>query len=118
MCCWPEASIPKIRPASEVWAEIGLFQGGTPRQNGRHGHGRAGRGGRVTLIPRTIGLPAATVVRLASRPKFVLTIENQTTFHCEARRRCDDDVLLIYTAGMPNPPWREMYVRLLRSRPK
>ncbi|MDO9365652.1 MAG: DUF2220 family protein [Methylotenera sp.] len=65
-----------------------------------------------------MGLPATTIMSLASKPSMVLTIENQTTFHSEARRKCDEDVLLIYTAGMPNPPWRDMYARLLKSLPE
>ena len=36
-----------------------------------------------------------------------------TTFHSEARRLGKENVLLIYTAGMPSPAWREMYRRLL-----
>jgi len=47
----------------------------------------------------------------------VLTIENQTTFHSEAKRRADNNVLLIYTAGMPSPAWRAMYGRLLAGLP-
>ena len=47
----------------------------------------------------------------------VITIENKTTFHSEAKRRQDDNVLLIYTAGMPSPAWRAMYGRLLESLP-
>lgn len=106
----------EIRPASEVWAEIGLFREEHPVRMAGMVMVERERGASYLDSPY-IGLPAATVIRLASRPKLVLTIENQTTFHCEARRRCNDDVLLIYTAGMPNPPWREMYVRLLRSVP-
>lgn len=64
------------------------------------------------------GFPAATVRGLASNPSMVMTIENLTTFHSEARRRCDEHVLLIYTAGMPSPAWRAMYARLLDSLPK
>lgn len=64
------------------------------------------------------GFPAATMRGLASKPSLVMTIENLTTFHSEARRRCDEDVLLIYTAGMPSPAWRAMYTRLIGSVPK
>jgi hypothetical protein len=64
------------------------------------------------------GFPAATVRWLVSKPSLVMTIENLTTFHSEARRRCDENVLLIYTAGMPSPAWRAMYSRLLGGLPK
>lgn len=50
-------------------------------------------------------------------PSVVLIIANQTTFHVEARRRCDSDALLIYTAGMPSPAWRRMYLTLLKDLP-
>ena len=53
----------------------------------------------------------------ASIPLRVLTIENQTTFHAQARSRCDEEGLILYTAGMPSPAWRQMYVRLLRELP-
>ncbi|HXA47136.1 MAG TPA: Wadjet anti-phage system protein JetD domain-containing protein, partial [Burkholderiaceae bacterium] len=54
---------------------------------------------------------------LGSMPSQVLTIENQTTFHVWARQHCDSDVLCLYTAGMPSPAWRAMYLRLLSELP-
>ena len=105
------------RPSSEVWEAIGLFREEHPvRMAGNVIIERE----RVTSyidIPYS-GFPAATIKRIGSPPLSVMTIENQTTFHSEARRRYNENVLLIYTAGMPNPPWREMYVRLLQSLPK
>lgn len=104
------------RQSSEVWNELGLFREEHPvRLAGRVLIERD----RVTSYLDTpyVGLPASTVKRLASTPRLVMTIENQTTFHSEARRRCEEDVLLIFTAGMPTPAWRAMYVRLLRDIP-
>lgn len=63
------------------------------------------------------GLPTTSVVKLGSAVKLVMTIENLTTFHSEARKRRDDQVLLIYTAGMPSPAWRAMYRKLLQGVP-
>lgn len=106
----------EIREPSEVWGEIGLFREEHPvRMAGKVIIERE----RVTsyLDKPYIGLPAASIKRLVSKPLMVLTIENQTTFHSEVRRRCDEEVLLIYTAGMPNPPWREMYARILKILP-
>lgn len=102
------------RPSAEVWEEIGLFREEHPvRLAGNVSISRD----RVTGYIDTpyMGLPAATIKKLASKPSMVLTIENLTTFHSEARCKCDEDVLLIYTAGMPNPPWIDMYARLLKS---
>ena len=106
----------QIRTESDVWQELGLFREEHPaRMAGRVMVERE----RVTSyldVPYS-GLPAATVKRLASIPRLLMTIENQTTFHSAARRQCEDDVLLIYTAGMPTPAWRAMYVRLLKDVP-
>lgn len=105
-----------IRPESGVLQELGLFREEHPvRLAGSVTIERE----RVTacLDKPYIGLPAPTVLRLASKPSIVMTIENLTTFHSEARRRCDEKVLLIYTAGMPSPAWRAMYRRLLGSLP-
>ena len=104
------------REAHDVWQEIGLFREEQPvRMAGRVVVART----RVTdLLDEPYGaFSAPSVVGLASQPKLVMTIENQTTFHSEARRRCDEDILLIYTAGMPTPAWRAMYVRLLKGLP-
>lgn len=104
------------RLPSEVWEEIGLFREEHPvRMAGKVIVERE----RVTAyldMPYS-GLPAITIKQLASRPSLVMTIKNQTTFHSKARRRSEEDVLLIYTAGMPNPPWRSMYVRILKDLP-
>jgi len=105
------------REGYEIWNEIGLFREEHPvRMAGNVVVERIG----VTAKLDTpySGLPAESIMRLASIPSVVITIENQTTFHEEARSRHGDDALLIYTAGMPNPPWREMYVRILHCLPE
>ncbi|MGA9163750.1 MAG: Wadjet anti-phage system protein JetD domain-containing protein [Thiobacillus sp.] len=106
----------EIREPINVWQEIGLFREEQPvRMAGRVTVART----RVTaLLDEPYGaFSAPSVVGLASTPKLVMTIENQTTFHSEARRRHDEEILLIYTAGMPTPAWRAMYVRLLGGLP-
>jgi hypothetical protein len=106
----------EIREAADVWQEIGLFREEQPvRLAGRVIVTRT----RVTaLLDEPYGaFSAPSVISLASNPKLVMTIENQTTFHGEARRRHDEEILLIYTAGMPTPAWRSMYVRLLKGLP-
>jgi hypothetical protein len=107
----------EIRDPLDVWQEIGLFREEQPvRMAGRVIVTRT----RVTaLLDEPYGaFSAPSVIGLASQPKLVMTIENQTTFHSEARRRFDEEILLIYTAGMPTPAWRAMYVRLLGSLPQ
>lgn len=106
----------EIREPAAVWQELGLF---------REEHPVRLAGDvlveRERLIARLdapyMGLPANTVRRLADIPDLMMTIENLTTFHSEARRRCNEHVLLIYTAGMPSPAWRAMYIRLLADLP-
>lgn len=106
----------EARPLGEVCNEIGLF---------REEHPVRLAGNVVIVRDRVssvldkpyIGLPAPSIVRLGSSPRYLMTIENQTTFHSEARRLCDDDVLLIYTGGTPTPAWRLAYHRLLSSLP-
>jgi hypothetical protein len=100
------------REPAAVWKELGLFREEHPAL-------LAGnvivRRQRVTACLDTPygGLPAVSVLGLASKPRQVMTIENLTTFHSEAKRSADDNTLLIYTAGMPSPAWRAMYVRIL-----
>ena len=106
----------EIREPAAVWQELGLFREEHPvRLAGDVLVERE----RVTARLDTpyAGLPAITVKRLASVPELLMTIENLTTFHSEARRRCNEQVLLIYTAGMPSPAWRAMYLRLLAELP-
>lgn len=106
----------EAREPAAVWQELGLFKEEHP----------ARLAGNVTIERERVtalldhpymGLPPDTVKRLASVPTLVMTIENLTTFHSEAKRRCDEPILLIYTAGMPSPAWRAMYVRLLHDLP-
>jgi hypothetical protein len=104
------------RTAPEVWNELGLFRTEQPVL----------MAGKVTIERQRVaalldtpytGLPASTILRILDLPKRVLTIENLTTFHSEARKRMNDQMLLIYTAGMPSPSWRAMYSRILQSVP-
>jgi len=105
------------REGYELWNDIGLFREEHPvRMAGNVVVEREGVTARLDT-PYS-GLPAESVKRLASVPSAVITIENQTTFHEEARALHREDALLIYTAGMPNPPWREMYVRILQGLPE
>jgi len=105
------------REGYEIWNDIGLFREEHPvRMAGNVVVEREGVTAR--LDSPYSGLPAESVRRLASVPSAVITIENQTTFHEEARARHGEDALLIYTAGMPNPPWCEMYVRILQGLPE
>lgn len=106
----------EARDGPSVWQELGLFREEHPVLLA--GNVVAEREGVTARLDRPyMGLPAGTVRRLMSVPKMVLTIENLTTFHSEARRRSNEELLLIYTAGMPSPAWRAMYIRILAGLP-
>lgn len=102
------------RTPAEVWQELGLFKEEQPTLlAGNVAIVRT----RVTAVldePYT-GLPASAVQSVSGPVDGVLTIENLTTFHSEAKRHSNRPMLLIYTAGMPSPAWRAMYHRLLSA---
>ena len=104
------------RAAAQVWQELGLFREEHPVLLAGQVHIARDRSTGVIDAPY-MGLPAATILGVASAVIEVITIENKTTFHSEAKRRQDEKMLLIYTAGMPSPAWRAMYERLLGSLP-
>ncbi|MDB5875716.1 MAG: hypothetical protein JWQ07_5158 [Ramlibacter sp.] len=106
----------EIREPSAVWQELGLFREEHPARLAGSVTIERERVSALLDSPYT-GFPANTVRRLVDVPDLLMTIENLTTFHSEARRRCNEHVLLIYTAGMPSPAWRAMYIRLLESLP-
>lgn len=104
------------RPEAEVLQELGLYREPQPARLAGNIVVRRERG--AFPLDRPYGaLPPSTVLSLGSMPSQVLTIENQTTFHVWARQHCDSDTLCLYTAGMPSPAWRAMYLRLLSDLP-
>lgn len=104
------------RPKDEVWDAIGLFREELPVRMAGNCTVRRSRVTSVLDAPYS-GFPAITILGLGGIPDMVMSIENQTTFHSEAKRRCDENVLLIYSAGQPNSPWHEMYARILADVP-
>lgn len=104
------------RPEAEVLQELGLYREPQPARLAGNIVVRRERGAFPLDCPYG-ALPPSTVLGLGSMPSQVLTIENQTTFHVWARQHCDSDVLCLYTAGMPSPAWRSMYLRLLSELP-
>lgn len=102
------------RAGAQVWQELGLFREEHPVLLAGHVHIARDRSTGLIDAPY-MGLPATTIQGVASTVIEVITIENKTTFHSEAKRRQDDEALLIYTAGMPSPAWKAMYGRLLET---
>jgi len=104
------------RDQASVWGELGLFREEHPVLLAGNVIIRRERVTSNLDSPYT-GLPAATVLGLSGPLTQVMTIENLTTFHSEARRRKNESILILYTAGMPSPAWRAMYRRLLADIP-
>lgn len=104
------------RPAMEVWQEIGLFREEQPVLLAGNVHIVRSRLTAILDEPYS-GLPARTIEAVSGPLDAVLSIENLTTFHSEAKRGFNKATLLIYTGGMPSPVWRAMYTRLLSSIP-
>lgn len=106
----------EIRQEAAVLQELGLFREERPVL----------LAGNVVIVRERVsalldkpyaGFSANTLLSVKGKPDLVLTIENLTTFHSEARKRCDENILLIYSAGMPSPAWRAMYIRLIGDLP-
>jgi len=104
------------RPEAEVLQELGLYREPQPVRLAGNVVVRRERGAFPLDCPYG-AFPPSTVLGLGTVPSQVLTIENQTTFHVWARQHCDAKVLCLYTAGMPSPAWRAMYLRLLSDLP-
>lgn len=101
---------------TQIWSALGLRREPQPVLI-------AGRGdavlddGPLPLRRPYLGLPVDAVRTLNSTARYLLTIENLTSFHDAARALGDGDGLLLYTGGMPSPPWRAFYARVLHGLP-
>ena len=106
----------EVRTAVAIWSELGLFREEIPALMA--GNITAERD-RLTAFLDTpyVGLHSGSIKRLMDIPRHIMSIENLTTFHSEARKHCNEPVLLLYTNGMPSPAWRLMYLRILKDIP-
>lgn len=64
-----------------------------------------------------LGLPPGMASAVASDARWLLTIENLTSFHEAALRLDDHPGLLLWTAGMPSPALRHLYALALAGLP-
>lgn len=102
------------RSTDDILQEIGLFREEQPMRLA--GNVVLERGRVTALLDEPYAaFPASALVGVVGVPRYVMTIENLTTFHSEARRLCKENVLLLYTGGMPSPVWRDAYHRLIGS---
>jgi hypothetical protein len=113
-----QSLVSQPREAHEVWSELGVAKEEQPARLAGHVHVIRDRVTALLDAPYA-AFPIAAVlgVDMTRDIHEILSIENLTTFHQEARRRCDEPVLLIFTGGAPSPAWRAMYTRILKSIP-
>lgn len=71
----------------------------------------------LPLVRPWLGLPMHAFGAIRSEARWVLSIENLSTFHEAARALGPREGILIYTGGMPSPAWRAAYRRLLAGVP-
>jgi hypothetical protein len=71
--------------------------------------------GEVTLRRPWLGLPVETVQAITTDARWLLSIENLTTFHEAAAANTEG--LVVFSGGMPSPAWRRAYGCLLRHLP-
>jgi hypothetical protein len=104
----------EITDPDQLWRELGFYR---EEQLVRLSGAVVVERPRLTALldAPMVGLPASAILGARTRPRFVMSIENQTTFNIMARAHCGDAVLLIYTGGMPSPSWRKAYGVLLES---
>ncbi len=99
-----------------LWSLLGLRREPQPVLVAGHGDAVLADA-TVPLCRPYLGLPVDAVRSIETRARYVLTIENLTSFHDAARALPDRDGLLIYTGGMPSPAWCAFFVRLLTALP-
>jgi len=101
---------------AQVWSALGLRREPQPVLIAGTGHATLDSA-QIELCRPYLGLPVDAVRTLRTDARYLLTIENLTSFHDAARAMRDQRGLLIFTGGMPSPPWRAFYARLLSSLP-
>lgn len=99
-----------------LWSSLGLRR--EPQPVLIAGHGDAVLADATVQLCRPyLGLPVDAVRSIETRARYVLTIENLTSFHDAARASAGRDGLLIYTGGMPSPAWCAFFARMLTELP-
>ena len=100
----------------QVWSALGLRREPQPVLIAGSGVVHVGDA-RLPLCRPYLGLPVDALRGLETSSRYLMTIENLTSFHDAARALPEGDGLLLYTGGMPSPPWRAFYARLIRWMP-
>jgi len=106
---------------AQIWSALGLRREPQPVLVAGQGSAILPQAA-IALCRPYLGLPVDAVRTIETQARYVLTIENLTSFHDAARALPNgelpgSDALLIYTGGMPSPAWRAFFARLLGSLP-
>lgn len=113
-----ETSNSPARHWSEVFGSIGISKEPQPFLVAGTGQLQLIDGTECPIVRPFLGVANAAISGYQGEPKWLLTIENLTTFHQAARALgTESKGLVVYTAGMPSPSWGKAYVRILLQLP-
>ena len=103
----------------DLFAQLGLVK--FPPTLLLAGHINVVYGDEIVGTPRPyVGLAPSGIRSVsldASSVRYLLTVENLTTFHELVRKRTNE-AIVIYTGGMPSPSWKRAYGVFLQALPK
>lgn len=101
----------------EVFGSLGLIKEPQPMLFAGEGEIEVKGHNRTRIVPPYLGVANHAVEAYSGSPRWVLTIENLTTFHTAARMAGRHDGLIVYSGGMPSPHWCGAYVRVVAGLP-
>jgi hypothetical protein len=106
------------RERDEVLAELGLVRFPQPLLLAGSGNVELRDGTRLPIASPYLGISPEHLVGVHGAAKYLLTIENLTTFHEVARGAAGEvQGIVAYTGGMPSPSMRNAYAVLLKWLP-
>ena len=110
----PDVTFP--RHPEEVLAQIGLRKEPAPFLLAGVGDVVLQRVQALSVVHPYLGVSAPHITGFVGAPRWVMSVENLTTFHMIADKRPTDG-LVLYTGGMPSPTWRRAYRRIVDALP-
>lgn len=104
------------RSDQELFGELGLLYYPQPfLMAAEGGFALLNGGARQSLLKPYVGVDPDVIVGMVLQGRYVLSVENLTTFHELARGPQPIQGLLLYTAGTPGPAWLRAYRAVLAS---
>lgn len=102
---------------NEVFSALGLVKEPQPFLIAGTGEILLASGDACPIVKPFVGVSNKAVNGYVGSPRWLLTIENLTTFHVASQLLDGGGGLILYTAGMPSPSWCAGYKRILVSLP-